>query len=57
MNRTPYEKPVYWIIQVEVGWLLRRFWMGRYETLLTLPTRAEAEKQLRALDYYCRGVE
>lgn len=49
MDRTPSEKPVYWIIKTESGWLLRRFWFGRYDTLLISQTREEAESELAAL--------
>jgi hypothetical protein len=49
MDRTPSEKPTYWIIQTGAGWLLRRFWFGRYDTLLILRSREEAVRELAAV--------
>lgn len=48
MNKTA-DKPIYWIIRSESGWLLRRFWRGNHETLMVLPTEKKAKAELDAI--------
>lgn len=43
------DKPIYWIIRAESGWLLRRFWRGQHETLMVLDSEEKARAELDAI--------
>lgn len=37
--------PIFWIIETDRGWLVRRFWYSEYDTISIHKTREAAERQ------------
>lgn len=48
--------PVFWIIETESGWLLRRFWYDEYDTISIHGTEAEAAARAEKLNLAAGGM-
>lgn len=46
---------LYWVIEVDAGWLVRRFWRGEYDTVSVYNTEKEAMEKLAELNKFRTG--